>query len=65
MTSPETHSPKRLKRQGEKSMGERKMRGMQLTKDQLEELCWKQELSLDQLEEKLECSRTKVHYWLK
>lgn len=41
------------------------MRGIQLTKEQLEELYWGKELSLDQIEEKLKCSRTKIHYWLK
>ncbi len=41
------------------------MRGMQLTKEQLEELYWKQGLSLDRIEEKIGCRRAKIHYWLK
>jgi len=41
------------------------MRGIQLTKEQLEELYWKQGLSLDQIEEKIGCGRAKVYYWLK
>jgi transposase-like protein len=58
-------SPNRFKSEKRKSMGVRRMRGLQLTKEQLEELYWKRELSLDQIEEKLGCSRTKVYYWLK
>ena len=58
-------SPKRFKGEKQKFMGARGMRGLQLTKEQLEELYWKQGLSLDKIEERLDCSRFKVYYWLK
>jgi len=41
------------------------MRGMQLTKEQLEELYCKRSLSVDEIVEEINCGRTKVYYWLK
>lgn len=54
-----------LKAKNQKLLGARKMRGIQLTKEQLEELYWKKDLSIDEIVREINCGRMKVYYWLK
>ncbi len=65
MKSPETHSPKRLKRQAGKSMRVRKMNKEDLTKELLEELYNKKGFSLDRIVKEVGCERTIVYNRLK